>query len=178
MTAHSWRRAKRACKISVRSCHLKPFHMKCVSSKCCSTNWAVNMELWTLASECSRSLGVHQRALPPSLAARVYTSPLVLQQWGSGVQHRENSLFCCAIRTQQNPQKQFERLKKKCSLEAGKFLSGLNFTLARGVLVLALLLLRHRWVHMECLQLGWEGKKCHKACTSAANARSDLACII
>lgn len=76
MTAQSWRRAKRACKISARSCHLKPFHMNCVSSKCCGTNWAVNMELWTLASECSRSLGAHRRALPPSLAARVYTSLL------------------------------------------------------------------------------------------------------
>lgn len=98
MTAQSWRRAKRACEISVRSCHLKPFHVNCVSSKCCSTNWAVNMELWTLASECSRSRGAHRRALPPSFAAHVYTSLLDARPPRSeGAVHGRGRTLCSAV---------------------------------------------------------------------------------
>lgn len=93
MTAQKWRHAKRACEISVRSCHLKPFHMNCVSSKCCGTNRAVNMELWTLASECSRS-----RALPPSLTARVYTSPLDARPPRSeGAAYSTGRTLCSAV---------------------------------------------------------------------------------
>lgn len=181
MTAQSWRCAKKACEISVRSCQLEPFHVNCVSSKCCSTNWAVNMELWTLASECSWSWGARRRALPPSFAARVYTSPLDARP--PAVRERctaqgELSVLLCHPHPTKSSKTLLKRSKKKRSLEAGKFLSGLNFILVRGALALALLLLRRRWVHMECLQLGCEEKKCRKACTSAANARSDLACII
>lgn len=132
-----------------------------------------------MASECSRRLGARRRALPPSLAARVYTSPLDARP--PAVRERrtaqgEPSVLLCQPRPTKSSKTALKRLKKKCSLEAGKFLSTLFW--CEGVPALASPLLRRRWAHMECLQLGWGEKKCHEARASAANARGDLACII